>query len=86
MVGGFAFFVRRTVWDEMQGFDKRLSDYGNESEFCQRVRKSNLRIVWSKASYIHHLGSESYGQTLGYKEIVKRCLNSAEYIKRLSGN
>jgi GT2 family glycosyltransferase len=68
MVGGFAFFVRRTVWDELQGFDKNLPDYGNETE--------------SKAGYIHHLGSETYGRTLGAGEIIKRCLESRAYINR----
>ena len=82
MVGGFAFFVRHSVWDELQGFDQNLPDYGNETEFCRRVIKSGRRIVWSKAGYIHHLGSESYGRTLGSKEIRKRCLESREYITK----
>lgn len=82
MVGGFAFFVRRTVWDELRGFDPNLPDYGNETEFCRRVIKSGLRIVWSKAGYIHHLGSESYGRTLGAREITKRCVESREYITK----
>jgi GT2 family glycosyltransferase len=82
MVGGFAFFVRRTVWNELQGFDKNLPDYGNETEFCRRVIKSGLRVVWSKAGYIHHLGSESYGRTLGSQEIAKRCVESRDYIAK----
>jgi GT2 family glycosyltransferase len=82
MVGGFAFFVRRSVWDTLGGFDRNLPDYGNETEFCQRVIKSGLRIVWSKAGYIHHLGSESYGRTLGTREIRKRCVESREYITK----
>jgi O-antigen biosynthesis protein len=81
MVGGFAFFVRRIIWDAMGGFNKNLPDYGNETEFCRRVVKAGYRIVWSKASYIHHLGSESYGRTLGYNEIKKRCLDSQSYIE-----
>jgi O-antigen biosynthesis protein len=84
MVGGFAFFVRRTVWNEMNGFDKNLPDYGNETEFCRRVIKAGLRVVWSRASYIHHLGSESYGRTLGAAEIRKRCLDSRAYIKKIA--
>jgi GT2 family glycosyltransferase len=82
MVGGFAFFVRRTVWDKLGGFDRNLPDYGNETEFCRRVIKSGLRIVWSKAGYIHHLGSESYGRTLGTGEIRRRCVESRDYITK----
>jgi len=84
MVGGFAFFVRRSVWDELLGFDKNLPDYGNETEFCRRVIKAGYRIVWSRAGYIHHLGSESYGRTLGVQEIRRRCEDSRDYIAKTS--
>ena len=80
-VGGFAFFVRRSVWNEMGGFDKRLADYGNETEFCRRVREHGLRVVWSRGSYIHHLGSESYGRVLGLVEIRKRGLEADAYVE-----
>jgi O-antigen biosynthesis protein len=81
-VGGFAFFVRREVWHQLGGFDKNLTDYGNESEFCQRLLKAGFRIVWTKASYIHHLGSESYGRTLGFAEIRKRAVGATAYIEK----
>lgn len=80
MVGGFAFFVRRSVWDMLGGFDQKLPDYGNESEFCRRVYKSNLRVVWTKESYIHHLGSESYGRTLGREKINMLCSAAKSYM------
>jgi len=80
MVGGFAFFVRRSVWDEMGSFDENLPDYGNETEFCLRVIRSGYRIVWSKTGYIHHLGSESYGKTLGMDTIHEHCLWADSYI------
>ena len=82
--GGFAFFVRRAVWDEMGGFDKHLPDYGNELEFCRRLTQRSLRIVWSKASYIHHLGNESYGRTIGLAEIQGRSLQTLSYIQNIS--
>jgi O-antigen biosynthesis protein len=82
MVGGFAFFVRRCVWDQLGGFDKLLPDYGNETDFCRRARAADFRIVWSKGSYIHHLGSESYGMTLGLGEIRKRCSDADAYMEQ----
>jgi GT2 family glycosyltransferase len=84
-VGGFAFFVRRSVWDKLDGFDKNLPDYGNEIEFCQRVKRSGLRIVWSKHSYIHHLGNESYGKSLGLDRIKKRSLQATSYVQKKHG-
>jgi GT2 family glycosyltransferase len=78
---GFAFFIRRSVWDDLDGFDKNLPDYGNEREFCRRVLQRSMRIVWSKASYIHHFGSESYGRILGLAAIQERCLQAESYIE-----
>lgn len=81
-VGGFAFFVRRAIWDKMRGFDKSLPDYGNEKEFCRRAIQEKFRVVWSKASYIHHLGGMTYGRTLGSKTISERCLAADSYIQK----
>jgi GT2 family glycosyltransferase len=82
MVGGFAFFMRRAVWNEIGGFDKQLPDYGNESELCRRIKQRGYRIVWTKAGYIHHLGSESYGRVFGVDLIRKRCLEADSYINK----
>ena len=82
MVGGFAFFVRRSVWDKLGGFDKSLPDYGNETEFCYRLRRAGFRIIWTRGSYIHHLASESYGRTLGLDEIRRRCEAATAYIRQ----
>ena len=59
--GGFAFFIRRNVWDEMGGFEPRLKDYFNETELCHRIGRKGYRIVWTKEAYIHHLAEQSYG-------------------------
>jgi O-antigen biosynthesis protein len=85
-LGGFAFFVRRSVWNQVGGFDKNLPDYGNETEFCWRVKKAGFRVVWSKAAYIHHLGSQSYGRVLGFSAINKRCLEAEAYIQKNRDN
>jgi GT2 family glycosyltransferase len=82
--GGFAFFVRRAVWDQMGGFDKNLPDYGNELEFCRRLKQCGLRVVWSKASYIHHLGAASYGRVLGFAAISERRQQADSYIQNIS--
>ncbi len=81
LAGGFAFFVRRSSWDQLGGFDRNLPDYGNETDLCRRAKGAGLRVVWAKGSYIHHLGSESYGKTLGLKEISRRCVAAKHYIE-----
>lgn len=81
-VGGFAFFIRRSVWEEFGGFDTKLPDYGNESELCRRLRDKGFRVIWMQNSYIHHFGKKSYGKLMTPSEITKRCLVAKAYIGR----
>jgi GT2 family glycosyltransferase len=80
-VSGFAFFIRRGLWEELGGFDRNLPDYANETELCKRVIKSGHRTVWVRSSYIHHLGRQSYGKAIGEHEIRSRKLAGAQYIR-----
>lgn len=80
-IGGFAFFIRRELWQEMNGFDPELKDYGNESELCIRLRKRGLRTVWTPNSYIHHIGSRTYGRERNLT-INRRSQLAREYINR----
>ncbi|MBA7606546.1 hypothetical protein ES703_13696 [subsurface metagenome] len=59
-ISGFAFFIRRELWNKLGGFDVNLPDYGNEAELCIRLSKSGWRLVWTQNSYIHHFGNLSY--------------------------
>ncbi len=85
-VGGFAFFVRRTTWNELNGFDTNLPDYGNESEFCQRAIRTGSRAVFTRRGYIHHLGNISYGGSLGQAAVQKRRLRAKSYIDNKHSN
>lgn len=81
-VGGFAFFIRRSIWEEMGGFDSNLPDYGNESELCRRLSRRGYRIIWTKNSYVHHFGQRSYGQVMTLADINLKRLRAKDYIER----
>lgn len=80
-VSGFAFFVRRTLWEQLGGFDRNLVDLGNEVELCIRVLRAGYRAVWVRDSYIHHFGGRSYCSKTGdtYAGATKV---AAEYLKQ----
>jgi GT2 family glycosyltransferase len=81
-IGGFAFFIRRATWEELDGFDPNLPDYGNELDLCLRAVAANLRCVWVKRSYIHHFGGSSYGGQLGGPDgIEARSLAATRYVR-----
>jgi GT2 family glycosyltransferase len=70
-VSGFAFFIRRKIWEANNGFAECLDDYGNEAELCGRLAKQGYKFLWVKQSYIHHFGEQSYSQ-LGEGYIQRR--------------
>jgi GT2 family glycosyltransferase len=71
-VSGFAFFLRRALWQDLGGFDPGLPDYGNEIDLCRRAAIKGLRTVWVRSAYIHHLAKQSYGGTIGEDGISAR--------------
>jgi hypothetical protein len=83
-VAGFALFVRRSVWDELGGFDANLPDYSNEVDLCERVSKLGYRSVWVRNSYIHHLGGQSY-KTLGAQAAYAQSRAAQHYVARKHG-
>ena len=82
-LGGFAFFIRRSIWEEFAGFDTGLPDYGNESELCKRLSSRGFRIIWTKNSYIHHFGQASYDSIMNQGMIRKKRLAAKAYIDSL---
>ena len=81
-ISGFAFFIRRGLWEKLGGFDSHLPDYGNESELCKRVINLGYRAVWVRSSYIHHLARQSYADEIGHHGIDHRLLAAYEYIRQ----
>ncbi len=79
-LGGFAFFIRREVWEDEGGFDPNLPDYGNESELCVRLARTGLKMVWSRNAYIHHIGYSSYGKD-SVAAIYERSAAARRYIE-----
>ena len=83
-IGGFALFIRRSLWQELGGFDQNLADYGNEIELCKRVSKAGYRAVWVRRAYIHHFAAQSYGQVLTQHEIERRRMAGAQYARQIN--
>lgn len=81
-VAGFAFFIRRSLWEQFGGFDRELPDYGNEIELCGRIAQKGFRIVWIRNAYIHHFGGQSYAQIFGHEGIQARIRASEIYIEQ----
>jgi GT2 family glycosyltransferase len=81
-LSGFALFIKRSLWEDIGGFDRNLPDYGNDVDLSRQVTSRGYRIVWIKDSYIHHFGRQSYQVSLGDGGIHERVLAAKTYTKQ----
>jgi len=52
---GAAILVKRAVFSQVGGFDERFHMYGEDDEWCLRVRRGRWRLVFEpSASVVHH--------------------------------
>jgi GT2 family glycosyltransferase len=81
-ISGFALFIRRSIWNQLGGFDRNLPDYGNDIELCRRVLGKGYRAVWVRNSYIHHFAVASYGNAIGVESVSARIRAAIAYIEQ----
>lgn len=53
--------VRRTAFEAAGGFDVALPSAFNDVDFCIRLRRTGLRIVWTPAAQMIHHESATFG-------------------------
>ncbi len=71
---GACMLVRREVFDETGGFDPSMFLYGEEVEWCHRIRKRGWKVLFSPVGSILHRDHQSADQLLRETGRVDRCL------------
>ena len=85
MLSGAAMLVRREVIDEVGGFDENFHMYGEDNEWCLRIKRAGWRLMFEpEAVVMHHGGASSLKrweslekmrvQAEGYLLFLRRCL------------
>lgn len=76
---GFCFYMRRSIIDEIGGFDAETfgHGYGEENDFCLRAQKAGYRNLLAHDIFVYHSGGASFDNTFAK--------NMAEIEKRLLG-
>lgn len=61
MLVGFCLAVRRSVLDEIGGFDTRFGlGTFEDNDLCYRMRRAGYRLVIAARSFVHHSGSKTF--------------------------
>lgn len=64
-LGGFCLFFKREVVNRIGYFDERFGlGGGEEDDFIARSRRTGLKAIWVKYSYVHHFGHCSFTQEM----------------------
>ncbi len=56
------FMVEKDLYEELLGFDEKLAVAFNDVDFCLKVRKKGLLIVYNPFAYGYHYESKSRGE------------------------
>jgi len=63
IVVGAAFFIRRDLFNLLNGFDEEFFMYFEESDLCQRVRDKGYKILYTPHSSLIHIRGHSVKKT-----------------------
>ena len=79
---GAAMVVRKSVWDNLGGFDSSFFAHMEEIDFCWRVQRAGYKVYYQSESTVYHYG----GGTLDYQNPRKVYLNFRNNLKMLLRN
>lgn len=75
---GACMLVRREVFERTGGFDPAIFLYGEEEEWCYRIRAAGFGILFSPVAEVFHVGHASAHLLLGPSGRVDRCMLAAD--------
>ena len=74
MVSGAFFAIRKSLFDDLHGFDEHFFMYIEDAELCLRVKKKGYRVEFSNKAAIQHMGQGSSNRTFAIVNIYKGLL------------
>lgn len=79
-VFGACFMVRKAVIDDVGLLDENLFMYGEEIEWCMRIRKAGWKVMYFPGAKIVHYEGGSTKYAIGVKRAVQRKAFAERYI------
>jgi GT2 family glycosyltransferase len=80
-VDGAVMMVRRSVFDELNGFDEDYFFYSEEADYCKRVNDKGYRVLHYPKSTVTHLRGAS-GQGMNSESMVALIASKKLYCKK----
>jgi len=58
-ISGFCLLFRKSLWEELSGFDPKYKHYGQESDFIDRAHQKGWTSYWRQDAFVYHIGEAS---------------------------
>jgi GT2 family glycosyltransferase len=85
-LAGAFMMLRREVFEQTGGFAEEFFMYGEDSEWCMRIRRAGGRIMFNPLGIVYHVGSVSSDLEWTWKERLRLChLGGLRAYARLNG-
>lgn len=82
-VSGACLLIRRTLWEELGGFDPRYSPaYYEDTDLCFAVRAAGYRVLYQPASKVYHFEGISNGTDLSSGVKKHQVENKEKFLKK----
>lgn len=78
--GGF-FFIRRKLFERLNGFDENYFMYVEDADLCYQAKKKGFKVLYSNKATVQHVGQGSSNRTFAIVNIYKGLL----YYSRKNG-
>lgn len=77
----FCVAIRKTVWDQLKGFDPVYGKgYYEDTDFSMRARSIGYRMVICEDAFVYHLGSATFATDPTTRKLIRR--NKQIFIQR----
>ncbi|MCD6011428.1 MAG: putative glycosyltransferase [Flavipsychrobacter sp.] len=82
-ISGASLMVRRSLWDELGGFDELyVPAYCEDSDLCFRVREKGYKVMYQPFSVVVHFEGVSHGTDVRKGVKQYQVLNQKKFAKR----
>ena len=86
-LAGAFMMLRREVFEGTGGFSEDFFMYGEDSEWCTRIRRTGRKIFYNPLGVVYHVGSVSSDLEWTEKERLRRChLGGLRAYAKLNGS
>lgn len=86
-LAGAFMILRRETFEEVGGFSEDFFMYGEDSEWCMRIKRAGRKIFYAPRGVVYHIGSASSDIEWTEKERLRLChLGGLRAYSKLNGN